>query len=341
VVLGLIGAAGVNLLTSLADKETVHRWRWPLTIAVLLAFIVPVIWKHWTGVVQALATKLIRVAAVDTGDSAMDVLAVTDSGKVISATCSDKNLWTPWRVVLDSSFAWDVAAVVPRQGVVEYFALDRDGTIRTCTRDRGHWSTWQVVNIIGNEHGRIMRVASASHEPGHRELMVVTDSGRLLHAWRVDGRGWSQWHDSGLAGARDVTVCAPNEGLLENFAVDTNGEVWHRWWLREEGWTEWERWGRPGSPARAVSVFRKLAEFQELFVVGDAGDLGHRHHQRRHDWSDWLVMDTPVDVVDVAGSTTSPNSLRCLVVDREGMLWVRSYDGSGNRWLNWIRVSAK
>ena len=340
VVLGLFGAAGANLLTSLADKETVHRWRWPLTIAVLLAFIVPVIWKHRTGVVKASVRKFSRVAAVDTGESAMDVLAVTENGKVVSATCSDKNLWTPWRVILEAGFAWDVAAVVPRQGIVEYFALDRDGTIRMCTRDRGHWSTWQLVSIIGNEHGRIMRVASASLQPGHRELMVVTDSDRLLHSWRVDGRGWSQWHDSGLAGARDVTVCAPqDDGLMENFAVDINGEVWHRWFW--EQWTEWERWGRPGSPARAISAFRKLAEFQELFVVGDAGDLGHRHHQRGRDWSDWLVMDTPVDVVDVAGSTTSPNSLRCVIVDREGMLWVRSYDGSGNRWLNWIRVSSK
>lgn len=190
VVLGLFGAAGINLLTSLADKETVHRWRWPLTIAVLLAFIVPVIWKHRTGVVKV--RKLSRVAAVDTGESAMDVLAVTECGNVVSATCSDKNLWTPWRVILEAGFAWDVAAVVPRQGIVEYFALDRDGTIRMRTRDRGHWSTWQVVSIIGNERGRIMRIASASLQPGHRELMVVTDSGRLLqHGDGTDGAGHS------------------------------------------------------------------------------------------------------------------------------------------------------
>ncbi|MEV1120267.1 hypothetical protein AB0I91_34905 [Actinosynnema sp. NPDC049800] len=337
VLLGIVGAAGVNLLTSLADKEAVHRWRWPLTAVVLLAFVLPVFWKHRLGSANAPVRKLCRVAAVDNGEGGMDVLAVTKNGKVITATCTGKSLWSPWRVILETGFAWDVAAVVPRQGIVEYYALDRDGTIRMRTRDRGHLSTWQVVRILGDTHGRAMCVASSSLAPGHRELMVITDSGRLLHAWRTDGQGWSQWHDSGLAGARDVTVCAPHDGLFENFAVDADGEVWHRWFW--ERWTEWERWGRPGSPARAVSAFRKLTEYQELFVVGDAGDLGHRHHQRGHAWSDWLVMDTPAGVIDVAGSTTSPNSLRCLIVDSEGALWLRPYDGTGNRWLDWCRVS--
>ncbi|CRK59265.1 putative sialidase [Alloactinosynnema sp. L-07] len=337
VLLGLLGAAGVNLLASLADKETVHKWRWPLTVIVLLASIAPVIWKYRLRPKQVY--NLQKIAAVHVGDGEMDVLAVTDAGAVLSSTCSEKNTWSPWRAHAEARPSWDVAAVVPRQGVVEYFVLDHDGTIRMQTRNRMHRSTWQVVNISGNNGGRILRIAAASHEPGHRELFVVTDAGRTLHAWKLDGQGWARWHDSGLAGGRDVAVCSPKDGLLEHFVVDIDGAVWHRWFL--DGWSDWENWGRPGSPACAVSSFRKLTDYQEVFVVGSSGDLGHRHHKGGLDWSDWLVMDIPADFVDVAGSTTSPNSLRCLAVDRKGALWLRSYDGNMNQWLDWQRVPVR
>jgi hypothetical protein len=175
-------------------------------------------------------------------------------------------------------------------------------------------------------HARVVRVSAASLKPGHRELYVVLDDGRLMHSWKWDDSSiWSEWHAAEIAGGIDVAACSPKDDLLELFMLDRDGDVWHRWYW-EGAWHEWENWGRPGSSTRAVSVFRRAVDHQELFVAGKAGDLANRWHKGGEPWSDWGVLETPEDFVDVAGATTSAFHLWCLGVDKDGRLWSKSHD---------------
>lgn len=67
----------------------------------------------------------------------------------------------------------------PSQDVVEYYVVDRDGTIRGRRRDRGEWSAWRNVPVPRSGHARIVRISAASLGGGHRELYAVLDDGQL------------------------------------------------------------------------------------------------------------------------------------------------------------------
>jgi hypothetical protein len=331
--LGVIISAGVNLLTPLVATEWVHRWRWWLTVAVFVAVVAPAVWQRRAFPHDSV---LRAVAAVDVGDGSMEVIAATKAGTVVSATYRQTGGWSGWTDRNAEGVTWDVTAVMPTRDVVEFFAVDRNGVLRMCRRDHAEWSAWQFVPPGGFRHGRLLRIAAVSLKAGHREVFAVTDTERLVHSWKSDGSPWSEWHDAGLGHCIEVAACSPKDDLIEAFVVDRDGDVWHRWfWV--DHWSDWEKWGRPGSPGKAVTAFRRATDRQEMFVVGKAGDLGHRWHDGGGPWSGWAAMETPFDLDDVAAATTSADRLQCVGLDREGRLWLRSYDEGWAAWRQVVR----
>ncbi|MEA5364155.1 hypothetical protein VA596_31795 [Amycolatopsis sp., V23-08] len=335
--LGAVASAGVNLLTSLAEKEWVHQSRWWLTALVLVGFLAPVVSRHrrreWRPVFRA-------VAAADTGEGAMDVVAVTRSGRVLWASYHEHGAWSEWLDLDAPTAAWDVTAVVPTLGSLECFVVDERGTLHILRRDRGQWSRWRVVKPRGAVDGRPMRIASASVKAGHREIFAVTDKGHLVHVWRWDNEDWSSWNNTGLKQCVDVAACSPKDDLIECFVVDRDGDVRHRWFWWDQ-WHEWENWGHPGSAGRALTSFRKATDLQEMFLVGKAGDLFHRWHAGGQTWSDWAVSPTPGDLVDVAAGTTSADTLQCLALDTQGELWQTTFADPWQAWSEWKPVAER
>ncbi len=314
--------AGVNVLTAPADGAWTGRWWVWVVIAVLVAVVA-------IAYLQARpARKLVvrAVAAADNGAGTMEVLVASAGGAVLASAVHEDGTWEPWTSCSTPGQAWDVAVVQPSHDTVEYYVVDRDGAIRGRRRDRGSWTAWRTVPLPRSGHARVVRLTAASLKGGHRELYVVLDNGRLMHSWKWDDSStWSEWHDAGVAGIIDVAACSPKDDLLELFAVDRNGDLWHRWYW-EGAWHPWGNGGHPGSPLKAVTVFRRADDFQELFAAGKAGDLWHQWHRGGEPWSDWAAMETPQDFQDVAGATTSAFHLWCLAVDKGGQLWQRSYD---------------
>lgn len=337
VVAGAVTSAGVNLFCSLVAKEWVYEWRWPLTLIVLVAFVAPVVWqRRKLGGLPALRA----VTAVDTGEGSMDVFVVTRSGRVLYASYREHGAWSAWVDMDAPPGEWDVTAVVPTLGSVECFVVDGHGVLHMRRRDRGQWSRWRVVRPGGIGAGRPIRIVAAGVKAGHREIYAVTDKGHLVHAWRWDHEDWSDWYDSGLKHCADVAACSPKDDLIECFAVDRDGDVRHRWFWWDR-WHEWENWGHPGSPARAITAFRKATDLQEMFVVGKAGDLAHRWHAGGQAWSEWAVSPTPGDLVDVAASTTSANTLQCLAIDTQGELWQTTFADPWQAWSEWRLVTER
>lgn len=332
--LGVVVAAGVNLLTVPVDGDWVRRWWVWIATGVLLALVAGVVLQRG----RVAGSPVVRtVAAVDAGDGVMEVVVATASGAVLSSGVRDGGGWEKWVEHPMSGRAWDVAAVQPSRDVVEYYVVDRDGGIRGRRRDRGEWSSWRNVPAPESGHARVVRISAASLKPGHRELYAVLDDGRLLHAWKWDDSSiWSEWYATEIAGGTDVAACSPKDDLLELFFLDRDGNVWHRWYWNAT-WHEWENWGYPGSSARAVTVFCRAVDHQEIFVAGKAGDLANRWHKGGEAWSDWGVLETPDDFVDVAGATTSAFRLWCIGVGSDGRLWSRT---NNRGWApQWRRVN--
>lgn len=323
--------AGVNLLTAPVDGGWTSRWWVWITVGVLVAVIAVAYLQRRPG--RAVVVR--AVAASDTGHGTMEVLVATTTGAVLATEMHEEGTWEPW--TRSPGQAWDVAVVQPSLDVVEHYVADRDGALRGRRRDHGVWSGWRPVPSPPARHARVVRLAAASLKPGHRELYVVMDDGRLMHSWKWDDSStWSEWYDAGLSGMIDVAVCSPKDGLLEHFAIGRDGDVWHRWYWDE--WSPWENWGRPGSPAKAITAYRRADDKQEVFATGKAGDLVHRWHTGGEPWSGWAVMETPQDFQDLAAGTTSSSRLWCLAVDRNGHLWQRSFH---RRWdPQWKRVGA-
>ncbi|WP_157529754.1 hypothetical protein [Nocardia sp. NRRL S-836] len=329
-VIALVIAVGVNAVSAAIAPEWSRKNVLWLAVAVFVFAVGTALvlrrWRAGTSLAGARA-----VAAVDTGDGVLEVLQVSRSGSILVSGHAENGEWSAWNDLRAGGKAWDVAAVVPANDVVEYFVVDTEGVLRTARRDRGQLSAWHPVPIAG-VRGQLVRIAATSLMPGHREVFAVTDGGRVLHAWKWDGTPWSAWSDAGLAGCIDVAACSQRDGVLDHFAVDRDGAVWQRWYADEQ-WHDWENWGRPGSAARAVSAYRKAGGFQEVVVAGKSGDLGNRWYSEEEGWSSWGVLDTPpAGLDDVAGGTTSAHHMHCVGVGKGGDLWSMSWSGWWSSW---------
>lgn len=328
-VLGLVAGALVNIIT--AD---VPRWlrSSPFALAFLaVAAVVLGVWLQHRRPAQALVLR--RVSATSFGPDGMKVVAVTDSGAVVAATCRQNGTWSEWADLGAPGRTSDVAVIAPRREVTEYYAVDVDGTLRMTSHTRDRAASWRIVGR-SEVHGKLLRIAAVTMNMlgEHRELFGVTATGRGVHAWSTNKNGWSGWHEMWGSGGVDVAVSSPRSGLMDCFLVDHDGVVWHRWYW--EGWSEWERWGRSGAAAVAVSSYRQAGDRQEMFAVTTHGDLVHRWHDGG--WSDWHQMEGPEQFVDVAG-TTNADRPHCLAVDVDGVLWHRHHDVD---WSEWRQVPA-
>jgi hypothetical protein len=271
------------------------------------------------------------VSATSLGVDGVRVVGVTDSGGVVAATCGENGTWSEWSDLGVTGRTYDVAVIWPRREVVEYYAVDVDGTLRMKRQDRDHVSSWRVVGTY-QDHGRLQRIAAVTMNMlgEHRELFGVTDTGRGVHAWSTNSNGWTDWYEMWGSGSVDVSVCSPKSGLMDCFLVDRDGVVWHRRY--SEGWSAWERWDRTRAAVVAVSCYRQVGDGQEIFAVTVNGDLVHRWHDGA--WSAWHTMEGPERFVDVVGATGADRP-QCFAVDVDGVLWHRVHH---NSWSEWRQV---
>jgi hypothetical protein len=332
-VIGLLTAVAGAAIGAVADTLPPALRSWQVlvgaaVVAVVIGVGVQVVLETDRGAPRGLR----RVAAVSHGEGAAEVVAVTASGSVVTATYTEDVGWSEWLDLGAEGDTVDVAALVRVEDEVEYFTVDTTGVLWTMRRGAGTTTSWRPVggNVPG---GRLRRIAAVSHTADHREVFGVTDAGRGVQLWSGGDGDWSDWHDMWSPPARDVGACSNKPGLMECFVVNRDGDVWHRWYW--ERWVDWYSWGREKHAAVAVAAFRNTHELQEMLVADSTGRLAHRWHTEHQPWSDWTHMPAPERMVDVAGAATSGGKPNFFTVDRDGRLWQRCYDDG---WGPWRRV---
>jgi hypothetical protein len=319
-----VGAAGDNLPAVLRTPQV-------LVVVAVAAVVIAVTLQVLLDSDGRAARGLCRVAAVSHGEGTADVIAVTTTGSVVTATYTENLGWSAWVDLGAEGKTVDVAALIRVGDEVEFFAVDSDGVLRTMRRGDHGSTSWQPIggNVLG---GRLRRIAAVSHTDNHREVFGVTNTGRGLNMWSGGVGDWSDWHDMWSPPARDVGVCSNKSRLMECFVATHDGDVWHRWFW-ETQWVDWYTWGRERGAVVAVAGLRNSDATQEMLAVDSTGRLAHRWYNVQESWSVWTHMEAPKPMIDVAGAATSGGKPNFFTVDRDGRLWQRSYaDGDWGPW---------
>jgi hypothetical protein len=329
--IGLLTAVAGAAVGAMADSlpPAVRSWQVLVGVAVA-AVVIAVVGQILLESDRATPHGLCRVAAASHGDGGAEVIAVTATGSVLTATYTEDGNWSEWTDLCAEGVTVDVTAFARVQDEVEYFAVDSHGALRTMRRGRAGTTSWRAVGgtVPG---GRLRRIASVSHADDHREVFGITDTGHGVHMWSDGDGDWSAWHDMWSPSGRDVAACSTKPKLMECFVIDRDGDVWHRWWW-EKRWVDWYSWGREKHAAVAVAAFRNTNELQEMLVADSTGRLAHRWYPVDASWSDWTPMPAPEPMVDVAGAATSGRKPNFFTVDRDGRLWQRAYDEGWGPW---------
>ncbi|MGK5678254.1 hypothetical protein [Actinoplanes sp. URMC 104] len=322
----------INLLTALVNIDWYRKWWWVL-VAILVAAALPSLYLRRGQ--RTIAVR--RVAAVSDRAGTLYLFVVTTAGEVLRRQLREEGAWSDWE---DHGFTFgraaDVAAAVPGHGRLETFVADSKGTLWTRRRDRDGWTAWAPVEISQDVRA-VAALDAMSGWPGHREVFVVSEQGRLFHRWQWDGEPWSQWYPADRAGCRDVALSVPSPGVLECFVVNRDGETWHRWFVKE-AWHSWHTLDRPEtrSPSVAISALNSKEGHQEIYVVGSAGDVAHRWHFQRRPWEQWYPIPAAGEQLeDIAASATSRGRYEIIGVGQSGALWRRSYRAKGDGWSSW------
>lgn len=87
--LGVVAAAGVNLLTAPVDGDWARRWWVWIAVGVAVTLVAGVVLQHGRVVGSVFQT----VAAVDRGDGVMEVVVTTASGMVLSSAVREGGGW--------------------------------------------------------------------------------------------------------------------------------------------------------------------------------------------------------------------------------------------------------
>lgn len=333
---GVVVAVAVNLVSS-AYQLRLGTWPWLIAVAVVVAAIAwpffVIYFRRWRCGPESL-----RAVAATQGESRhLELFAVTDVGRVVWSTYRQMDTWSRWRYLPLSNIV-DVAAVSPTARTIELFAVDRSGQMWCLTQTDGTWSSKSAVPD-SMAHGRLTRLCAASIRAKHREVYACTEGGRVVHNWRIDGKSWEGWSDSGLRHwAVDVAASSGHDELLDNFAVQRDAtRLWHRYFWNK--WHEWSEMHPPGSAGIAVAAYRQADEHQEVFVVGSSGDIHHRWWTRGSNWTAWASMhppDTEAKLRDAAAGITSAHHHQLLVVDEDGLLWHKEWSKDyGGDWSTW------
>ncbi|MEV7627109.1 hypothetical protein [Actinoplanes sp. NPDC089786] len=326
----LVLAALINLLTAVVTPEWTRRWWWGLTALLLVAFFLPFYRLRRRRVV------IRRVSLASDGNETAHLFGVTGGGAVLTRVQHQDGSWSAWA---DHGFragkAWDVAAVVPVNGRIEVYVVDRSGGVWCRRQDsRTEWSGWTRLRS-DQRIGQAVALDVMSGWRGHREIYVVTENGDVAHCWQWDKEPWSEWYSAEIADCRDVALSTPLKDQLEAFVVDRHGRTWHRWYV-DERWSPWESLGEPDAMSAPIAIAALNGEprHQEIFVVGAAGEVAHRWHWQDEAWDPWYDKRSPDHVVDIAAAATSRSRFRVVTVSAAGKLWQQTYVPVGN-WSVW------
>jgi len=116
---------------------------------------------------------------------------------------------------------------------LEVFAVTLDGELRHRWHD-GSWSPWTAMPLPRDT--RALHIGAGA-DGQWLDLFIVSATGRLLHRWWGEYKGWSGWNDWGGDFAGPVYVASVHEHHNEVWTY-RGGALVHSW-LASGTWSDW------------------------------------------------------------------------------------------------------
>ena len=184
------------------------------------------------------AGRIVGISANSPHPGHREVYAVSGHGNLTHRWRGDGAAWcagSGWTT------ARDVALSVPRQGVMECWAVGLDGQVRNRWYPHGDagWSDWDdVFGRLPNGSAVAADVVNAWDQ--HQELFVVRADGAVWHRDHWQGKDYPAWRDlAAPVRMRDVAVGVTSIGHIEVIAVSADGDLWQKSYSNDTNWGEW------------------------------------------------------------------------------------------------------
>ena len=104
-------------------------------------------------------------------------------------------------------------------------------------------ANWTAPIPLGDDAGRVHRIAAASNSDGRLEAFGVGLDQTSWHCWQTQPSGpWAPWSliDDGTGRLLDIAAARNGDGRLEAFGVGLDQSSWHAWQESPAGgWTPW------------------------------------------------------------------------------------------------------
>jgi hypothetical protein len=184
-------------------------------------------WSAWQPLpVRVQHGKVIRITAASLTAGHQEVWCVTNTGQLLHSWRWHGHAWSDW-VDGELSRCVDTAVCSPKDGVLEWFAVDRNGDVwhRWFLADTERWSAWRNRGRPGSPAGAVSTYRTSDE---HREVFVVGAMGDVGHRWSIGAHKWSRWTAMDApAQLVDVAAGATGPGHLHCLTVDADGGLWH------------------------------------------------------------------------------------------------------------------
>lgn len=197
-------------------------------------------WSTWRRLpARVQHGRVIRVTAASLTAGHQEVYCVTNTGQLLHSWKWHDHAWSDW-VDGDLSRCVDTAVCSPKDGVLEWFAVDRNGDVwhRWFVAHAEEWSAWRNRGHPGSPASAVSTYRTSE---GHREVFVVGAAGDLGHRWSTGKHEWSEWTVTDTATqVVDVAAGATGPGRLHCLTVDTDGDLWNRSY--DPTGSHWRNW---------------------------------------------------------------------------------------------------
>lgn len=213
-----------------------------------------------------------------------------------------------------------------------------------CTSEKiACWQPWKRIgNQIASPGAQVTAVRS---RPGHIDLFVVGQDGKVYTTWGAKNRSWQDWFPIGtqsVSSGAQITAIASEEDRLDLFAISRDGSICTIYWDGKR-WHDWLPVGNLKVPLNSqVSAIAARNYHLDLFVTGaDKNVFSTFRDQPAEKWAPWF----PVHRVKsrrqshVGSLVSSDGPIDLFVVGQDGQIYSTSWQVNSS-WQKWKPIGS-
>jgi hypothetical protein len=180
--------------------------------------------------------------------------------------------------------------------------------------------------------------AVVSWADGRIDIVVRASDNAVWHmAYDRSSFGWSGWDSLGGYVVSGPGIASWGPGRLDVFALGGDNALYHKSYDWSYQWSNWERLG--GYLAYAPAAVSWGPGRIDIFAVdGNDYQMRHMSYDWSHGWSGLEPQDGYFTSRPTVASWVS-GRLDVFAVGSGGLVYHKSWDGSGSGWSSWLSVA--